>query len=104
MAPTTTIRKTKNFGLELDPSFNGTVEGVTFVKGWATTTDPAAIDFFHDSPGFMVEGGREPGTRAGVGARIRDAAVDPRPGDFGVPANIGEADPHGPDVVWPGIR
>lgn len=34
-----------------------------------------------------------------IGTPLRDAAVDPRPGDFLVPTNAGLADPHGPRVV-----
>jgi hypothetical protein len=33
------------------------------------------------------------------GTPIRDAAVDPRPGDHHPPVNAGLADPHGPLVV-----
>ena len=39
-----------------------------------------------------------------VGTKLRDAAVDPEPEDFLAPTNAGEADPHGPDVVSPGIH
>lgn len=39
-----------------------------------------------------------------VGARTRDAAVDPRPEDFLAPTNAGEANPHGPDVVSPQVH
>jgi hypothetical protein len=39
-----------------------------------------------------------------IGTRLRDAAVDPRPSDFLPPTNAGEADPHGPLVVAPGIH
>ncbi len=39
-----------------------------------------------------------------VGTPLRDAAVDPRPGDFLAPTNAGKADPHGPLVVAPGIH
>lgn len=38
------------------------------------------------------------------GARLRDAAVDPQPGDFLAPTNAGTADPHGPDVVSPEVH
>ncbi|RBY94086.1 hypothetical protein DQ244_01620 [Blastococcus sp. TBT05-19] len=34
-----------------------------------------------------------------VGAPLRDAAVDPQPGDFLPPTNAGAADPHGPAVL-----
>lgn len=36
-----------------------------------------------------------------IGTPLRDAAVDPRPGDASVPTNAGQADPHGPLVVSP---
>jgi hypothetical protein len=38
------------------------------------------------------------------GSELRDAAVDPQPGDFLPPINAGEANPHGPKVVAPGIH
>jgi hypothetical protein len=41
---------------------------------------------------------------AHVGPRLRDAAVDPQPGDFLVPTNAGAANPHGPLVASPGIH
>jgi hypothetical protein len=41
---------------------------------------------------------------AHVGTRLRDAAVDPQPGDFLVPTNAGAANPHGPLVAAPGIH
>lgn len=39
-----------------------------------------------------------------VGTKIRDGAVDPRPGDFLGPTNAGEANPHGTAVVNPEIH
>lgn len=39
-----------------------------------------------------------------VGTPLRDAAVDPRPGDFLAPTNAGEENPHGKLVVSPGIH
>lgn len=33
-----------------------------------------------------------------IGTQLRDAATDPRPEDYVVPTNAGEADPHGPAV------
>jgi len=39
-----------------------------------------------------------------VGSPLRDAAVDPKPWDFLPPTNAGEADPHGPLVVAPGLH
>lgn len=38
------------------------------------------------------------------GSELRDAAVDPEPSDFLPPTNAGEANPHGPKVVAPGIH
>lgn len=43
-----------------------------------------------------------------VGTPLRDAAVDPEPGDFLPPVNAGlegeEGNPHGPNVYAPGIH
>lgn len=39
-----------------------------------------------------------------VGSKLRDAAVDPRAGDFLPPTNAGEAHPHSRAVVSPGIH
>lgn len=43
-----------------------------------------------------------------VGTPLRDAAVDPAPGDFLPPVNAGlegeEGNPHGPNVYAPGIH
>jgi hypothetical protein len=47
---------------------------------------------------------REVGGEHVVGTRLRDAAVDPREEDFLPPTNAGEADPHGPLVVAPGVH
>lgn len=38
-----------------------------------------------------------------TGTPLRDGAVDPRPDDYLGPSNAGEADPHGPLVVNPGL-
>lgn len=38
------------------------------------------------------------------GNPLRDAAVDPHPEDFLPPVGAGEADPHGPHVVAPGVH
>ncbi|MEK8108663.1 hypothetical protein NKG94_34515 [Micromonospora sp. M12] len=43
-------------------------------------------------------------TEEALGTRLRDAAVDPREGDFLPPVNAGKANPHGPEVVAPGIH
>jgi len=39
-----------------------------------------------------------------VGTPVRDAAVNPQPGDFLAPVDAGKADPHGPEVVSPGLH
>lgn len=39
-----------------------------------------------------------------TGPPLRDAAVDPQPDDFLPPTNAGQANPHGPQVVSPGIH
>lgn len=39
-----------------------------------------------------------------VGTPLRDAAVDPRRGDYLPPTNAGKADPHGPLVVSPELH
>ena len=51
-----------------------------------------------------VPDSREVGGRQLQGTELRDAAVDPDPADFLAPVNAGEADPHGPLVVAPGIH
>ena len=38
-----------------------------------------------------------------VGTPLRDAAVTPEPGDYRTPSHAGDADPHSPEVVSPGI-
>lgn len=47
---------------------------------------------------------RDAGEPINLGTPLRDAAVDPKPWDFLPPTNAGEADPHGPLVVSPGIH
>lgn len=37
------------------------------------------------------------------GSRIRDGAVDPRDDDYLGPSNAGKANPHGPEVINPGL-
>jgi len=57
----------------------------------------------HDA---AADGDHCPGVQ--IGAPLRDAAVDPQPGDYLPPVNAGlpgpDGDPHGPNVVAPGIR
>jgi hypothetical protein len=96
--------------------------GVVFTDGVAEL-DPkrpehrAALAYFKDR-GYGIDGdeatqpegapvqpdSREVGGEHAVGERLRDAAVDPRESDFLVPTNAGEADPHGPLVVAPGVH
>lgn len=48
---------------------------------------------------------KAPGSTRRLGGRLRDAAVDPRPGDASAPVNAGkpgpEGNPHGPHVRAP---
>lgn len=50
-------------------------------------------------PRLLLEGGL-----VVVGTRLRDAAVDPKEGDFLAPTNAGDANPHGPLVNAPGVH
>jgi hypothetical protein len=97
-------------------SFTGVgAAGVVFKDGVGATDDPAAVTYFRDA-GYGID---RPPTEAGLpstgdarnfaepimlGTPLRDAAVDPRPTDFLPPTNAGEADPHGPLVVAPGLH
>lgn len=100
--------------------YTGEVAGVVFEQGRGEVErDSAAYRYFRQQ-GYGI--GRrtdlpavpEPvdprtlGTNgdgiAHIGTRLRDAAVDPQPGDFLVPTNAGAANPHGPLVAAPGIH
>lgn len=97
--------------------YEGEVVGVVFVDGQAETDDPAALAYFRRR-GYTIDGEGPPaadeppdprdiGGGTGiepVGTKLRDAAVDPRPGDFLAPTNAGHANPHGPEVVAPMIH
>lgn len=99
------------------PGYNGTGPGrLTFKDGVAYTDDASLIRYFQRR-GYGIDG--EPPTVAAVteqpidardatgvqvGTALRDAAVDPRAGDFLPPTNAGAADPHGPLVVAPGVH
>lgn len=101
------------------PDFEGVVAGVIFTKGRAETTDARALAYFRRK-GYTVDGetttpptpeppdprliGNDGDGIEPVGTKLRDAAVDPKPGDFMPPTNAGVANPHGPDVVAPGIH
>jgi len=88
--------------------------GVMFQDGEGHSKDPAVLDYCR-SAGYGIDD--EPPARkqpqvpdprevtgpVHVGAPARDAAVDPRPGDFRPPVNAGDANPHGPEVYAPGL-
>ncbi|MEW2161440.1 hypothetical protein AB0912_00285 [Streptomyces sp. NPDC007084] len=87
--------------------------GVMFQDGEGHSDDPAVIDYCR-SAGYGIDSEPpEPNTpkvpdprdvsTVQIGAPARDAAVDPRPGDFRPPVGAGEANPHGPDVYAPGL-
>lgn len=102
--------------------FKGRIAGVTFKDGAAETDDPGALAYFRRK-GYKVGGKQgEPSPQLAaltsqtepadprevsttrVGTPIRDASVDPRPGDFLPPTNAGKANPHGPKVVAPEVH
>ncbi|MFE5514463.1 hypothetical protein ACFQ9J_28410 [Streptomyces sp. NPDC056529] len=96
------------------PGYNGQGPGnLHFSDGVAETDNEAIIAYCRDA-GYGIDGEapeierpqvpdpREVTTTV-VGAPARDAAVDPRPGDFRAPVNAGEANPHGPEVYAPGL-
>lgn len=98
-----------------NPEYRGVSAGVQFKSGVGETDDPAALSYFANA-GYGIGEYKAPPSQTPVvdardvsqpiplGTRLRDAAVDPRPGDFLAPINAGEADPHGPLVVSPGIH
>lgn len=99
--------------------YGGTRHGVAFTRGVGETDDEQAIAYFR-ARGYGIDGpapqrdAAEPADPRKVGflgsgidpqgTTLRDAAVDPRPGDFLPPSNAGEANPHGPEVVSPEIH
>lgn len=89
--------------------------GIRFEDGRAETDDPRVIAYCRNA-GYGINKAapeppappepadpREHGTEHG-GTRLRDAAVDPEPGDFLPPTNAGKDNPHGSTVVAPGIH
>jgi len=68
--------------------------------GKRASEPPAAVATFDGKP---VDA-RDFGEPQPFGSPNRDAAVDPRPGDYLPPTNAGQADPHGPLVVSPEIH
>ncbi len=97
-----------------NPETNGIHAGVEFVSGVGETDNPGALAYFR-AAGYSIDQPADAAERAAsidsrdvgvvkVGTPLRDAAVDPRPGDYLAPSNAGEADPHGPLVVNPEIH
>lgn len=102
--------------------FTGEVAGVAFDDGVATVDkdiQAAALGYF-ERKGYGIgkkataadvpepPDPRDLGTNGDgiepVGTVLRDAAVDPRPGDFLAPTNAGEANPHGPEAISPEVH
>ena len=95
--------------------YNGTVGDVQFKDGVADTDNPAVLAYCRNA-GYEVGGQTmapaedpapaDPRQVGGglIGTPLRDAAVDPKPGDFLAPVNAGSANPHGPEVVSPEIH
>ncbi|MGS2641685.1 hypothetical protein [Streptosporangium sp. G12] len=95
--------------------YNGRIGDVGFRDGVAETDNPAVISYCQGA-GYDVDGHTadqaDPAEvidsrdveRVQAGTRLRDAAVDPQPRDFLPPTNAGQADPHGPAVVAPGVH
>lgn len=99
--------------------FDGEVAGVRFEKGVAEVEPGSAAYRYFRTAGYGIDRAAERdvpdavdpttiGTDGDgitpVGTRLRDAAVDPQPGDFLPPTNAGQANPHGPEVVSPGLH
>lgn len=96
--------------------FKGKVAGVEFVDGEGETSDKNAIAYFRRKGygiGSQAPRGKavdaEPADPRKVSAQrrgtpVRDAAVNPKRRDFLPPTNAGKKNPHGPDVVAPGIH
>jgi hypothetical protein len=98
--------------------YTGTIAGVEFDDGSPDRDINAAVRAYASRHGLRVDGDRlvvvesddEPRvdsrdvTEQKVGTPLRDAAVDPKPGDFLPPINAGQADPHGPEVIAPHVH
>lgn len=108
-------------------AYGGTVGGVKFEAGVADVADSSPEMSYFRKKGYGIGTAADPeaslsrdkleptlagvpidardyATSTPVGSHLRDAAVDPKPGDFLPPTNAGEANPHGPSVVAPGIH
>ncbi|MEU3255856.1 hypothetical protein [Streptomyces sp. NPDC006997] len=96
------------------PGYSGQGPGTLHFNQGVAETDDEAIIAYCRSAGYGIDD--EPPERQQpqapdprevtttvVGAPVRDAAVDPRPGDFRAPVNAGQANPHGPEVYAPGL-
>ena len=99
--------------------YNGFIGPVEFRDGKAETDNQAVISYAREH-GYEVDGETrempaapdmpDPRDSSNVqlGTALRDAAVDPQEGDFLPPVNAGkpgpEGNPHGPNVVSPGIH
>lgn len=66
--------------------------------------DGASAESVTDDGPEPVDPRKVDGEASQVGSKLRDAAVDPEPGDFLAPTNAGKANPHGPDVVSPELH
>ncbi len=95
--------------------YGGITNGVQFKNGVGNTDDEQALAYLARAGYGIGEykavpvdvpivDARDYSQPVPLGTRLRDAAVDPRPGDFLAPTNAGEADPHGPDVVSPQLH
>lgn len=100
-----------------DRSFSGPgAGGAVFKDGVADVTSEPALAYFRSAGYGIGQPATPPSPAAGLadardyaqpiqlGTPLRDAAVDPHPTDFLAPTNAGEADPHGPLVVSPGLH
>lgn len=95
--------------------YNGRIGDVEFRDGVAETDNLSVISYCRNA-GYEVDGetaeSGEPAEpvdsrdveRVELATPLRDAAVQPEPRDFLPPTNAGQADPHGPAVVAPGVH
>ncbi|CAL9529110.1 hypothetical protein [Streptomyces sp. enrichment culture] len=99
-----------------ETDYNGTGPGGIEFRNGVAETDNASIIAWARARGYGIDGpakqtATEPPEPADprdveavrLGTPMRDAAVDPRPGDYLPPTNAGEANPHGPAVVSPEV-
>jgi hypothetical protein len=101
-----------------DPTYTGPGPGGIHFQDGVAETDSNAVISYCQGAGYTVDGETmtdpPPAARVtpvadprfvrdvGDTSPLRDAAVDPRPGDV-PPTNAGLANPHGPEVVAPGL-